>query len=596
MAKIISGTTDGDILGMLMENTDTHLAYLDNNFNFLKVNSAYAQGTGYKKKDLIGQNHFDLFPNEENQKIFERVRDMGKAVKFKAKPFTYPFDPERITTYWDWSLTPIKDHDGKSVGLVFSLMNVTTYKRTEEAYKRSERRYKNLFNNMVDAFAYHRMIFNKKGKAVDYVFLEFNQAFEKITGLKRKTAIGKRVSEVLPGIKKSKFNWIEKYGEVSKTCKKMRFEQYFEPLGKWFSVSAYCPRKGYFAVTFKDITKWEIAEKKMEHLASFPRLNPEPVLELDLNGKMTYANMSTFKILRKNKLESNIRLFLPKDIDEIIETFKDKNRPPSISREVQVGDNCFDLRILPLINLGVIRIYGHDITKRRKLELQKDEFFSVASHELKTPLTSIKAFIQLIQKICKGTCNPQMGHYLKRVSVQIDKLTHLINDLLDISKIQSGKLIGIKENIKIDNLIEETIEDVQMTADSGHKIYFKTRSKASVFGDRYRLSQVLANLLVNAIEYSPKSDRVDVEAKNKNGMVVISVKDYGLGIAKEKQKQLFERFYQVQPSREFLGKFSSLGLGLFISAKIVRDHGGDIWLKSEEGKGSTFYFNLPEKN
>lgn len=596
MFKVISKTTEGYILKMLMENTDAQLAYLDNNFNFLKVNSAYAKKSGYKKKELIGRNHFDIFPNDENQKIFEKVKNTGKAIQFKAKPFTFPNDPEKITTYWDWSLTPIKDRNGKNMGLVFSLMDVTGYKRTEEALQKSEYKYKNLFNNMVDAFSYHKMVFNKKGEAVDYIFLEFNKAFEKITGLKRKTTIGQRVSKVLPDIKKSKFDWIKKYGKVAKTGKKMKFESYFEPLNKWFSVSAYCPKKGYFAVTFKDISQLKMTTKKIEHLASFPRFNPEPVIELDFTGKVIFANAASFRILKKNKLKRDIKLFLPNDITKIIETFKDKQKPTPVFREAQIGDDYFDLKIYSLKKLNVIRIYGHDITKRIKMELQKDDFFNIASHELKTPMTSIKAFIQLIQKTCKGRCNPQMGHYLERVGVQIDKLTHLINDLLDISKIQSGKLILSKEKIKIDNLIEEVIEDIQMTTTSKHKIYFKTQSNALIFGDHYRLSQVLANLLINAIKYSPEAHTINVRAENKNGIIIISVKDYGLGIAKDKQKQLFQRFYQVQPTQDFLEKFSSLGLGLFISEKIVQDHGGNIWLKSKKGKGSTFYFSLPMKN
>ncbi|MFA5828682.1 MAG: PAS domain-containing sensor histidine kinase [Candidatus Shapirobacteria bacterium] len=588
--------TEKDILDVLMENTDAHLAYLDNNFNFLKVNSAYAKGSGVLKKDLIGKNHFDLFPSRENQKIFEKVRKSGRTVRYRAKPFVNPVDPEKMTTYWDWSLTPIKDGEKKVIGLVFSLMNVTDYKRTEENLRRSEGKYRKLFDNMVDAFAYHKMIFDQKGKPIDYVFLEFNRAFEVATGLKKKTAIGKRVTEVLPGIKDGDFDWIGKYGQVAKTGKKIKFERYFEPLNKWFSITAYCPRKGYFATTFKDITGRINTEKKLKHLASFPRFNPEPVLELDFAGQVTYANASVYQVLKEAWLGQNARLFLPTDIGEIVDTLRKRNGVSSVLKEVKVGNKYFDLKIYHLVKLGLVRIYGHDITNRKKIEQQKDEFFSIASHELKTPLTSIKAFLQLIQRTCKGVCNPQMGHYHERVAVQIDKLTHLINDLLDISKIQSKKMEMAKEKIKIDKLIQEVAEDVQMTASNGHEIIVKSKVGATILGDSYRIGQVLSNLLVNAVKYSPDANRVEVSAKRKDGMVVISVKDFGLGIAKDKQKKIFERFYQIQPSPDFLGNFSSLGLGLFISAEIVRNHGGKIGLRSETGKGSTFYFSLPEKN
>jgi PAS domain S-box-containing protein len=121
-----------DILQTIMENTHAHLAYLDPQFRFLRVNAAYAQGAGHSREELIGRNHFDLFPNDENQAIFERVRDTGQPIGFHAKPFEYADQPERGTTYWDWALVPVKDGDGHIQGLVFSLLDVTERKRAEE--------------------------------------------------------------------------------------------------------------------------------------------------------------------------------------------------------------------------------------------------------------------------------------------------------------------------------------------------------------------------------------------------------------------------------------------------------------------------------
>ncbi|MBS3819947.1 PAS domain S-box protein [bacterium] len=126
----------GKVLEVIMENTDFHLAYLDVDFNFIKVNSAYARGSGHSKEELIGKNHFDLFPNKENQKIFEWVRDQGKPIHYKAKPFKYADQPERGVTYWDWSLNPVKDDSGKVRGLVLSLRDVTEGKKAEEKIKR----------------------------------------------------------------------------------------------------------------------------------------------------------------------------------------------------------------------------------------------------------------------------------------------------------------------------------------------------------------------------------------------------------------------------------------------------------------------------
>lgn len=132
----------GKVLEVIMENTDFHLAYLDTDFNFIKVNSAYARGSGHSKEELIGKNHFALFPNKENQKLFERVRAKGKPVSHKAKPFEYKNQPERGVTYWDWSLNPVKNDSGEVKGLVLSLRNVTEEKRAKEKIKRLNRRLK----------------------------------------------------------------------------------------------------------------------------------------------------------------------------------------------------------------------------------------------------------------------------------------------------------------------------------------------------------------------------------------------------------------------------------------------------------------------
>jgi len=135
-------------LQTIMENTHAHLAYLDPQLNFVRVNSAYAKGAGYSKEELLGRNHFDLFPHTENQAIFERVRDTGQPVKFEAKPFVYPDRPELGTTYWDWTLVPVKDESGEVQGLVLSLLDVTERVQAEEALQESEKKYRQLVENL----------------------------------------------------------------------------------------------------------------------------------------------------------------------------------------------------------------------------------------------------------------------------------------------------------------------------------------------------------------------------------------------------------------------------------------------------------------
>jgi len=137
-----------DVLEVIMENTGAQLAYLDPDFNFIKVNSAYAKGSGHSIDELIGRKHFDLFPNKENQAIFEMVRDTGKSVEFHDKSFEYIDQPWRGITYWDWTLVPVKDDSGRVQGLVLSLVDTTERKRAEEELRKSEEKYRQLIGSL----------------------------------------------------------------------------------------------------------------------------------------------------------------------------------------------------------------------------------------------------------------------------------------------------------------------------------------------------------------------------------------------------------------------------------------------------------------
>jgi len=223
-------------------------------------------------------------------------------------------------------------------------------------------------------------------------------------------------------------------------------------------------------------------------------------------------------------------------------------------------------------------------------EKRKDEFISMASHELKTPITSLKGFLGLLQRRLNTQGDETSLHYLARMDAQVNKLTRLINDLLNLSKIQTGQIDYQAECFDVDALLQEIVENVQGTARSHHLI-LEGQAQAEMFGDRDRIGQVLINLLNNAIKYSPRADSVLVRVTKERGQVIVSVQDYGIGIAKEHQHKIFERFYQVNDPQE--KTYPGLGIGLFISCEIVRRHGGQLWVESQKGEGSTFHFSLP---
>ncbi len=233
-----------------------------------------------------------------------------------------------------------------------------------------------------------------------------------------------------------------------------------------------------------------------------------------------------------------------------------------------------------------------DVSEQQALEQRKNEFISMASHELKTPITSLKGFTSVLQRRMAKQGDTQAQHYLSRMDAQLNKLTRLISDLLDISRMQSGKLELRAELFDLDNLIEETVENVQ-AATTTHRLLIEGNTGARIFGDQERLAQVYINLLTNAIKYSPQADtvRVCLLRDDEAQQAIVGVQDFGIGIDKSHHERIFERFYQVTNAEE--KTYPGLGIGLYISSEIVARHQGRMWVESSKGKGSTFYVALP---
>lgn len=230
-----------------------------------------------------------------------------------------------------------------------------------------------------------------------------------------------------------------------------------------------------------------------------------------------------------------------------------------------------------------------EIEFRKQAERKKDEFISIASHELKTPLTSVKGYVQLLDRsIDKGDV-PTLKKHLAKAQVQLEKLNELITDLLDISKIESGKLKFNKQPFLIDDLLNSVMEIIHQS--NPEFLLLKTGSVSrEVCGDEMRIEQVVINFLTNAIKYSPGTSEVHIHVEERGEYIYLGVKDFGIGIDKDLQKNVFEKFYRVE---ETAIHFQGLGIGLYISAEIIRRHGGEVGVKSIPGEGSEFYFNIP---
>ncbi|RZM04669.1 MAG: HAMP domain-containing histidine kinase, partial [Pedobacter sp.] len=231
-----------------------------------------------------------------------------------------------------------------------------------------------------------------------------------------------------------------------------------------------------------------------------------------------------------------------------------------------------------------------DIEDQKQVEKKKDEFMGIASHELKTPLAAIKAYVQLLEREAAGKA--PFSIYVNRTLTQVKKLDDLIAELLDVSKLENGKLIFDKEYFDFDALIQIQIEMFKQSFPDYH-IEREGIIGTHVYGNAARLEQVLVNFLNNAIKYSPDSKQIILRTHlTSDHQAFVSVTDSGIGVSKDIQAKLFTKFYRA-PQATY--SFQGMGIGLYICANIIHQHQGTYGIESEPGKGSTFYFSIPYK-
>lgn len=294
----------------------------------------------------------------------------------------------------------------------------------------------------------------------------------------------------------------------------------------------------------------------------FPKSHPD-----DKNIEVEFTNA----IIQNKKLELEVRL-----------------------KKLGSNEYCYNLlKIIPIKENGTQNKWigtFTDIDAHKQIEKKKDEFLSITSHELKTPLTSVKAYIQLLARSLKNHESVQIKTYIEKAQLQVGKLNDLISDLLDISKIESGELKLNKKNIDLKITIESCVDTIHQTHPNAIiKVIGNTLPKLIEI-DEIRIEQVLLNYLTNALKYSPDNQTINIVREDLVDCVLIKVRDEGIGILEEKQKNVFDKFYRVE---ETSLKFQGLGIGLYICADIIKKHHGKYGVKSQPNKGSEFYFSLP---
>ncbi len=361
--------------------------------------------------------------------------------------------------------------------------------------------------------------------------------------------------------------------------------------------------------THTDIDDQKIASEKIRIAEEFSRTvlqsSPDCVKVLDKEGHIFFMNtnglclmeIDDFNIIKNRPWREMWGPDLQPTIDAALATaLAGKTAQFQAYRTTMKGNpKWWDVILSPIFDsdgkVFQLITVSRDITDRIKTEQKKDEFISIASHEMKTPLTTAKAYLQLLE-LSLGTENETANLYAKKASLSVARLNGLITELIDVSKIQHGKLDYTISTFDFNDMLDTTVQDIQHSTTT-HTLIKTGRLAHTVTGDKDRLQQVIINLLNNAIKYSPNAFLVFIHIEEQNGEIHLSVKDDGIGISKEHLKKVFERYYRVE---EHAIQFQGLGIGLFISCEIIRRHHGQLWAASEEGKGTTFHFTLPLNN
>jgi PAS domain S-box-containing protein len=351
----------------------------------------------------------------------------------------------------------------------------------------------------------------------------------------------------------------------------------------------------------QDITEGKVAEERIQWLASFPELNPDPIIELDMEGTLTYANPATRTILNGLKLTDDPAHFIAWDRAEIINLLMN-SKEGRIYREISLRHECFSEEIILDTGLQVVRVYARNITERKVAELQQehliselarknaelDRFAYTVSHDLKSPLIGMQGFLSLLEMDMKSENSDRVQADILRITESAEKLERLINTLLALSR--SGKSVDTPVQIPFADIVTDAVRLLDATLRQRGVTRVIPDTMPVISGDRQRLVQVMTNLLDNAVKFmgDQKEPCIEIGVQEDSKTPVFFVKDNGMGIKKDEQTKVFGLYERFNPD------IPDSGIGLATVKRIIEAHGGKIWVESEgEGKGTTVCFTLP---
>jgi PAS domain S-box-containing protein len=579
------------------------------------ANPKFEKLFGYEYVELVGK-HVSTLNAPTNKQPEEIAADIINALRKKGVWSGDILNIKKDGTPF-WCSATVSSFNSEQYGTVWLAIHqdITERRSAELQLQKSEQRFRSLFENMLDGFAYCKMIF-ENGKPHDFKYLEVNRAFEKLTGLKN--VAGKKVSEIIPGIQESYPALFETYGRVSLTGQPEQFELYLEPLDACLYISVYSPEKEYFVAVFENITEKRRAEQKVRFQSSIIENLPDAVCAIDLNGLTVSWNKGAEKMLgykADEMIGKPIANIIPEEIAQkelehclarlnteayftgykSVRLSKDGETIPVELTGVAIKDSN-----------GMIKNYASvivDISNRNKLEEERLKNHMLESvgilaggiaHDFNNLLTIINSDIGIAKM------------FVESDDRAVDRLSNAERVCMIASELSRRLLMfssggdPVKKVMPVSDLVVTTTNNLLKGTNVSIEIDFPN-DLYPVAIDEGQIKQVVSNLIANAIETMPNGGTLTVRGENLNisaqdlspiregHYLKISISDTGAGIPSENSAKIFDPYYSTKGTYSQKG----LGLGLAVCYSVITKHDGLITVDSEVGKGTTFNIYLP---
>ena len=562
-----------------------------------------------KNNEIVGKRVFEIWPELLKQSFDELYRTVyldGNEILINEVKMNFVINGEYITKYLNLFLKPKKDQNKQVFAIIMSCVDVTDLVESRSKLHENE--------EMLKLFIENVPVSINVLEGEQLVYKLSNSVSKEVWGFDIK--IGSRVKDTVPNIVERPIyqDLLTVYNEGIQIEKKgHHFVDYLgnaryvnfilKPIKNQKGRTKYILTLGYDVsqeVIFKQ--QLEESENKFKALSNFM---PQIVWTATENGVVDFFNEYWYKysgLSQNSNPNTSFWDFVhPDSVDLVRKTWTEtveNDVPYQIEYQLRDPRNgeayrWFLARAIPLYDdFGTIKMWVGtctDIHDFKQLQKQKDDFLGIASHELKTPLTSLKLYAQFIERNLKKVNDSENADLAKKMELQIHKLENLITDLLDLTRIQNNKMQLNITKFNLVDLIAELLEEQQLSV--SHQLITLQMSNCDVFADKDRISQVVINLISNAVKYSPSAEKVEISVKRVDNKAQVCVRDYGIGIPENKLSKIFDQYVRVENG--FENVISGLGLGLYISSEIIKISGGEIYALSKNGEGTEFYFELP---